>query len=195
MLTAYSVSLSKTTVHLSGVPNKARQWFEQSSDGYPDSVRIGCRVPPGNAPKTRRGARVKRCLEFSLRFGRRRRLPRCPCPHLLQRQSWAVPPNAEGVPGQLCTLRASVRLDITAGDPSDMGLPEHELRPDKPNPRPNPGGAGRIRGDPGVRFRSAFSRSVTRDIWGLTPSLAMSNYGMHAGASLWCGGVRGPSAP
>ena len=94
------------------------------------------------------------------------------------------PPNAEGVPGQLHTLRASARLDMTAGDPSDIGLPEHELRPDKPNPRPNPGGAGCIRGDPGVRFRSAFSRSVTGDIWELTPSLAMSNCGMHAGASL-----------
>ena len=45
-----------------------------------------------------------------------------------------------------------------------MGLPEHELRPHPPLPRPSPGGAAHVTGDPGVRFRSAFSWSVIGDI-------------------------------
>ena len=87
-------------------------------------------------------------------------------------------PNIEGVPGQVRTFIASARLDPTAGDPYDMGLPEHELRPDPPLPRPSPGGAACVTGYPRVRFRSAFSWSVIGDILGSTPTLAMLNCGM-----------------
>ena len=88
------------------------------------------------------------------------------------------PPNVEGVPGRVRAFIASARLDPTARDPYDMGLPEHELRPDPPLPRPSPGGVACITGDPWARFRSAFSWSVIGNILGSTPTLAMSNYGM-----------------
>ena len=88
------------------------------------------------------------------------------------------PPNVESVPGRVRAFIASARLDPTAGDPNDMGLPEHELHPDPPLPQPSPGGVARITGDPGARFRSAFSWSVIGDILGSTPTLAMSNCGM-----------------
>ena len=87
-------------------------------------------------------------------------------------------------PGWVRTFIASARLDPTAGDPNDMGLPEHELRPDPPLPRPSPGGVACITGDPGARFRSAFSWSVTGDILGNMPTLAKSNCGMQIGVSL-----------
>ena len=54
-------------------------------------------------------------------------------------------------------ISASVRRDATAGDPNDMGLPEHELRPDLSWLWLRPGGAVRMTGDPRARFRSAFS--------------------------------------
>ena len=94
------------------------------------------------------------------------------------------PPNVEGVPGWVHAFIASARLDPTAGDPNYMGLPEHELCPDPLLPQPSPGGAALVTGDPGARFRSAFSWSVTGDILGNTPTLAISNCGMQIGVSL-----------
>ena len=94
------------------------------------------------------------------------------------------PPNVEGVPEQVRAFIASAKLDPTARDPNDMGLPEHELHPDPPLLRPSPGGVAHIRGDPGARFRSAFSWSVIGDILGSTPTLAMSNCRMYARVSL-----------
>ena len=58
---------------------------------------------------------------------------------------------------------------MMAGDPSDMGLPEQELRPDPPWPRPSPGGAASLTRDPGARFRRAFSPSVMDDIGASMP--------------------------
>ena len=84
---------------------------------------------------------------------------------LLSLDGSSLPPNIDGIAGQVCTFNASVRLDVKAGDPNDMGLPEHELRSDLPWPRPSPGGAVCMTGDPGLRFRSAFSWSVTGNIW------------------------------
>ena len=58
--------------------------------------------------------------------------------HLLSSSSTVLlgnpshPPNVEGVTGRVRTFRASARLDLGAGDPNDMGLSEHELRPDLP---------------------------------------------------------------
>ena len=92
--------------------------------------------------------------------------------------------NVEGIPGWVRTFRASARLHPSAGDPNDMGLSEHELRPDPPWPRSSPGGAVRVTGDPGVTFRSAFSWSVIGEILGSMPTLVMSNCGMWVGVSL-----------
>ena len=76
------------------------------------------------------------------------------------------PPNIDGVSRWARTFSASMRLHTTAGDPSDIGLPEHELCPDLPWLQLRPGGAVCVTGDPGVRFRSSFSWSVMGDILG-----------------------------
>ena len=94
------------------------------------------------------------------------------------------PPNVKGVPGRVHTFIASARLDPTAGEPNDMGLSEHELCPDHFYLGPVLEGVVCVTGDPGARFRSAFSWSMTGDILGNTPTLAISNGGMQIGVSL-----------
>ena len=79
-------------------------------------------------------------------------------------------PNIMGVTGWVHTFNASARLVIPAGDPNDMGLPEHELHSDLPQSQPSPGGAVYMTGDPGTKFRSAFSQSVMGDILGSMPT-------------------------
>ena len=90
------------------------------------------------------------------------------------------------------TFKASARLEETAGDLSDMGLSEQELRL---TPRLIPGGAKLLTGDPSARFSNAFSPSVTGDIGAGNPMRAKSKGGMVADASQKCGGVLGPAAP
>ena len=92
-----------------------------------------------------------------------------------------------GVVGQVCTCRACTRLDVPAGDPMDMGLPEYKLRSDLLQLWLSPGGAACLMGDPGAIFRRSFSCSVTGDILGRMPSWARSKGGMVDVASLLCG--------
>ena len=74
-----------------------------------------------------------------------------------------------GVAGQMRTCNRHARLDVPARDPNDIGLPEYELRCDLLQLRLSPGGAWCRTGDPGAKFRSLFSCSVTGDILGRMP--------------------------
>ena len=93
------------------------------------------------------------------------------------------------------TFKASARLEVTAGDPIDMGLSEQELSPDPLAPRPIPGGAELLTGDPSARLSNAFSPTVTGDIGAGNPRRAKSKGGMVGDTSLRCSGVLGPAAP
>ena len=75
-----------------------------------------------------------------------------------------------GITRQACTLKASARLAIPAGDPIDMGLPEYELRSDLLRPWLSPGGVVHVIRDPGIKFRSSFSQSMMGDILGRMPT-------------------------
>ena len=99
--------------------------------------------------------------------------------------------NEAGVGAQICTFKASARLEVTAGDPIDM---EQELGPDPLAPRPIPGGTELLTGDPSARLSNAFSPAVTGDIGAGNPGRAKSKGGMVGDASLKCGGVLGPAA-
>ena len=100
-----------------------------------------------------------------------------------------------GVAAWVHTFKASARLEVTAGDPIDMGLSEQELCPDPLAPRPIPGDAELLIGDPSARLSNAFSPSVTGDIGAGNPRRAKSKGGMVADTSLKCGGVLGPAVP
>ena len=102
--------------------------------------------------------------------------------------------NRAGVAARVCTFKAIMRLEDTAGDPSDMGLSEQKLRPNPLIPRPIPGGAACLTGDPGTILRRAFSPSVTGDIRAGASKRAKSKGRMEVGASQKCGGVLGPAA-
>ena len=95
---------------------------------------------------------------------------------------------------QVCTFKASARLEVMAGDPIDIGLSEQELSPDPLAPRPIPGGAELLTGDPGARLSNAFSPTLTGDIGTGNPRRAKSKGGMVGDTSLKCGGVLGPAA-
>ena len=94
-----------------------------------------------------------------------------------------------------CTFKANARLEVTAGDPIDMGLSEQELSPDPLAPRPIPGGAELLRGDPCARLSDAFSPAVMGDIEAGNPRRAKSKGGMVGDPSLKCGSVLGPAPP
>ena len=87
------------------------------------------------------------------------------------------------------TYKAIVRLEDTAGDPSDMGLSEQELCPDPLMPQPSPGGVVC------ARFRRAFFPSVTGVIGAGTYKRAKSKGGMEVSTSQKCGSVLGPATP
>ena len=74
-----------------------------------------------------------------------------------------------------------------------MGLLEQELCPDPLVPLPILAAAILFTGDPGARFRRAFSPSVTGDIAASIPMRARSKGGTEMGASQKCGGVFGPA--
>ena len=93
------------------------------------------------------------------------------------------------------TFKASARLEVMAGDPIDMGLSEQELSPDPLAPRPIPGGAELLTGDPGARLSNAFSPAVMGDIGAGNPSRAKLKGGMVGDPLLKCGSVLGPAVP
>ena len=100
-----------------------------------------------------------------------------------------------GVGAWAHTFKANARLEVTAGDPIDIGLSEQELHPETLAPRPIPGGAELLTGDPGARLSNTFSPAVTGDIRADNPRRAKSKGGIVGEFSLKCDGVLGPAAP
>ena len=100
-----------------------------------------------------------------------------------------------GVGAQARTFKANARLEVMAGDPNDIGLSEQELHPETLTPRPIPGGAELLTGDPSARLSNAFSPTVMGDIGAGNPRRARSKGGIVGKVSLKCGGVLGPAAP
>ena len=96
---------------------------------------------------------------------------------------------------QVRTFKASARLEVTAGDPIDMGLSEQELSPEPLAPRPIPGGAELLTGDHSARLSNTFSPTVMGDIGAGNPRRTKSKGGMVGDPSLKCGGVLGPASP
>ena len=96
---------------------------------------------------------------------------------------------------QAHTFKAKARLEVTAGDPNDIGLSEQELRPESLAPRLISGGAELLTGDPGARPSNTFSPAMTGDIGASNPRRAKSNGGIVGEVSLKCGSVLGPAAP
>ena len=82
-----------------------------------------------------------------------------------------------------------------AGDPNDIGLSEQELHPESLTPRPIPGSANLLTGDPRARPSNAFSPAVMSDIGAGNPRRAKSNGGIVGEVSLKCGSVLGPATP
>ena len=82
-----------------------------------------------------------------------------------------------------------------AGDPNNIGLSEQELRPKTLAPRPIPGGAELLTGDPSARLSNAFSLAMMGDIGAGNPRRARSKGGIVGKVSLKCSGVLGPAAP
>ena len=93
-----------------------------------------------------------------------------------------------GVGARARTFKANARLEVTAGDPNDIGLSEQELRPETLAPRPIPG-------DPSARLSNAFSPGIMGDIRAGDPRRARSKGGIVGEVSLKCGGVLGPATP
>ena len=110
-------------------------------------------------------------------------------------ESVLVSLSKAGVSTWAHTFKANARLEVTAGDPNDIGLSEQELRPETLAPRPIPGGAKLLMGDPGARPSNAFSPTVMGDIRAGNPRRAKSNGGIVGEVLLKCGSVLGPAAP
>ena len=100
-----------------------------------------------------------------------------------------------GVGARACIFKANARLEVMAGDPNDIGLSEQELRPESLTPRPIPGSAKLLTGDPRARLSNAFSPAVMGDIGAGNPRRAKSNGGIVGEVLLKCGDVLGPAAP
>ena len=56
---------------------------------------------------------------------------------LLSSDESVLASSKAGVGARACTFKASVRLEVTAGDPNDIGLSEQELHPETLAPRKN----------------------------------------------------------
>ena len=110
-------------------------------------------------------------------------------------ESVLVSSSKAGVGTWVHTFKANAKLEVMAGDPNDIGLSEQELRPETLTPRPIPGGAELLTGDPGARLSNAFLPAVTGDIRAGNPRRARSKGGIVGKVSLKCGGVLGPAAP
>ena len=108
----------------------------------------------------------------------------------------SVPASSKaGIGAQARTFKANVRLEVMAGDPNDIGLSEQELHPETLTPRPIPGGAELLTGDPGARLSNAFLPTIMGDIGAGNPRRARSKGGIVGEVSLKCCGVLGPAAP
>ena len=108
----------------------------------------------------------------------------------------SVPASSKaGIGARARTFKANVRLEVTAVDPNDIGLSEQELRPETLAPRPIPGGAELLTGDPGARLSNVFSPAVMGDIGAGNPRRVTSKGGIVGEVSLKCGSVLGPAAP
>ena len=93
------------------------------------------------------------------------------------------------------TFKANARLEVTAGDPNNIGLSEQELHSETLTPQPIPGSAELLMGDPGARPSNMFSPTMTGDIGAGNPRRAKSNGGIVGEVLLKCGSVLGPAAP
>ena len=76
-----------------------------------------------------------------------------------------------------------------AGDPNDIGLSEQELRLETLAPRPIPGGAKLLMGDPGAKPSNTFSPTITGDIGAGSLRRVKLNGGIVGEVSLKCGSV------
>ena len=114
---------------------------------------------------------------------------------LLSSDESVLASNKAGASARACTFKANARLEVTAGDPNDIGLSEQELHPETLAPRPIPGGAELLTGDPGARLSNVFSPAVMGDIGAGNPRRVTSKGGIVGEVSLKCGGVLGPAAP
>ena len=114
---------------------------------------------------------------------------------LLSSDESVLASSKAGVSACSHTFKANVRLEVMAGDPNDIGLSEQELRPETLAPRPIPGGAELLTGDPGARLSNAFSPAVMGDNGAGNPRRATSKGGIVGEVSLKCGGVLGPATP
>ena len=85
-------------------------------------------------------------------------------------------------------------LEEMAREPKDMGLSEQELCPNPLVPWWIPAATIFFIGDPGERFRRAFSPSIMGDISASIPMRDKSKDGMEMGALQKYGGVFGPVA-
>ena len=99
-----------------------------------------------------------------------------------------------GVGAWAHTFKAKARLEVTAGDPNDIGLSEQELRPESLAPQPIPGSAELLTGNPGARPSNAFLPTMMGDIGAGNPRRAKSNGGIVGEVLLKCGSVLGPAA-
>ena len=100
-----------------------------------------------------------------------------------------------GIGARAHTFKANARLEVMAGDPNDIGLSEQELHPKTLAPRPIPGGAELLTGDPGARPSNVFSPAMTGNIGAGNPRRVKSNGGIVGKLSLKCGSVLGPATP
>ena len=114
---------------------------------------------------------------------------------LLSSEEFVLASSKAGVGAWARTFKANARLEVTAGDPNDIGLSEQELRPETLAPRPIPGSAELLTGDPSARLSNTFSPAITGNIGAGNPRRAMSKGGIVGEVSLKCGGVLGPATP
>ena len=114
---------------------------------------------------------------------------------LLSSDESVLASNKAGVSARAHTFKANVRLEVMARDPNDIGLSEQELRPETLAPRPIPGGAQLLTGNPGARLSNTFSPAIMGDIGAGNPRRAMSKGGIVGKVLLKCDGVLGPASP
>ena len=114
---------------------------------------------------------------------------------LLSSDESVLASSKAGVGAWAHTFKANARLEVTAGDPNNIGLSEQERRPETLAPRPIPGSTKLLTGDPGARLSNAFSSAITGDIGAGNPRRAMSKGGIVGEVSLKCSNVLGPAAP
>ena len=100
-----------------------------------------------------------------------------------------------GVGARAHTFKANARLEVTAGDPNDIGLSEQELHPKSLAPWPIPGGTKLLTGDPRARRSNTFLPAVMGDMGAGNPRRAKSNGRTVGEVSLKCSGILGPATP